>query len=72
MRRDSDGAFPFNRTSQPKPKVFKPWALVDQAILASGGEMAGLASWTFLIIAPELGIGIFPYRGYSINLAEKL
>jgi hypothetical protein len=52
--------------------VFKPWALVDQAILASGGEMAGLASWNFLIIAPVLGIGVFPYRAYSINLAEKL
>jgi len=46
--------------------------LVDQAILALGDEMAGRASWNFLIIAPELGMGFFPYRAYSINLAEKL
>jgi hypothetical protein len=68
----SPKAAPSSPDAQWNLPVFKPWALVDQAILASGGEMAGRASWNFLIIAPVLGIGVFPYRAYSINLAEKL
>jgi hypothetical protein len=45
---------------------------VAPAIQASDDEMVGRASWNFPNAAPVFGMGNFPYRAYSINLAEKL
>ena len=47
-------------------------ALVDQAILGSGGAMGWPVSWNFPIVAPVYIMGNFPYLDSLINLAEKL
>jgi hypothetical protein len=45
---------------------------VDRVILASGDAMGWPAFWNSPTAAPACIMGNFPYRGYLINLAEKL